>query len=179
MKIFVAGPRAITALGKMVEDRLYNIYEKKHTIIVGDANGIDKAVQMYFSTLAYPHVTVYSSNGKVRNNLGNWQVESVSVANNVKGFDFYAMKDKAMADTADYGFMIWNGESKGTLNNIINLLNNNKKSLVYFTPQNDFVCVDDFEKLNALVNYCNDGTKSLLKKLCKAIPAMQLQMTLV
>jgi len=178
MKIFIAGPRAISVLNKTVEDRLHGIAEKKHAIIVGDANGVDKAVQKYFSNLNYPHVTVYSSNGKVRNNLGNWPVESVSVTGNVRGFDFYAMKDKAMADTADYGFMLWNGESKGTLNNIINLLKHDKKSLVYFTPQHDFVCVDSFEKLDALVNFCADGTKSLLGKLYKPIPTMPLQMTL-
>lgn len=34
-----------------------------------------------------------------------------------------------MAKAADYGFMIWNGKSKGTLNNIINLVQYNKNVL--------------------------------------------------
>jgi hypothetical protein len=75
--------------------------------------------------------------------------------------------------------MLWNGESKGTLNNIINLLDNNKKTLVYFTPQNDFVCIDSFEKLDLLIGFCTDETKLLFGQLCKPLPAMQLQMALL
>lgn len=165
MKIFIAGPRAISALSKPVEDRLFGIYENNYSVLVGDANGVDKAIQKYFANLKYQNVIVYSSNGKVRNNLGSWQVEPVSVSDTVKGFDFYAMKDKAMADNADYGFMLWNGESKGTLNNIITLLNNNKKVLVYFLPQNTFVCISNFEKLNELLNYCANDTRALFSQL--------------
>ena len=32
-----------------------------------------------------------------------------------KDFHFHAAKDLAMAETADYGFMLWDGLSKGTL----------------------------------------------------------------
>ncbi len=127
LKIFIAGPRAISSLEKTVEDRLYGIYTKNYTVLVGDASGVDKAVQKFFSQLGYSNVVVLASNGKVRNNLGSWQVETVTVPNSIRGFDFYAAKDKAMADNADYGFMLWNGESKGTLNNIINLLKEKRK----------------------------------------------------
>jgi len=178
MKIFIAGPRAISSLNKKIEDRLYGICEKGYSVLVGDANGVDKAIQKYFSFLNYANVTVYASNGKVRNNLGNWQIETVPVPSNVRGFDFYAMKDKAMATNADYGFMLWNGESKGTLNNIINLLNDNKKALVYFSPQNSFICIDGFEKLEILISYCDDGAKTLFEKLCKKVNILQTQMTI-
>ena len=40
---------------------------------------------------------------------------------------YYRAKDLAMVEDADCGFMIWNGESKGTLNNILNLLYMDKK----------------------------------------------------
>jgi hypothetical protein len=65
--------------------------------------------------------------------VGQWEVRNIPVKSNVTGFAFYAEKDKAMADNADYGFMIWNGKSKGTLNNIINLSRQLKVVLVYFT----------------------------------------------
>jgi len=165
MRIFIAGPRAITRLGESVEDRLYGISEKNYTILVGDANGVDKAIQLFFSKLDYDNVKVYASNGKARNNIGNWQVEQINVPSAARGFDFYAAKDKAMTKDADYGFMLWNGKSKGTLNNIINLLKQDKKVLVFFTPQNSYVNIDSFEKLEDLLNYCEDEARELYAKL--------------
>lgn len=167
MKIFVAGPRAIVNLDKSVEERLHSIYEKNFTVLVGDASGVDKAVQKYFSTLNYSNVIVFASEGKARNNVGNWQIEKVDVPQKVKGFDFYATKDKAMAERADYGFILWNGVSKGSLNNIVNLLNGSKKALVYFTPKGQFICIDSFKKLETLLNSCSKETKQLYGKLIK------------
>jgi len=165
MKVFIAGPRAITTLDKSVEERLFNIYEQKFTVLVGDAGGVDKSIQQYFHKLSYANVLVYASQGKARNNVGGWKVETVEVSKKLKGFDYYAEKDKAMAREADYGFMLWNGKSKGTLNNIINLIKDNKKSLVYFAPKNQFICIDNEEKLEWLISFCDDETKKLYKKL--------------
>lgn len=39
-----------------------------------------------------------------------------------------------MAKNADIGFMIWNGKSKGTFNNMINLLNLGKEVILYYVP---------------------------------------------
>jgi len=165
VRIFIAGPRAISTLDKEVENRLQGIYEKNYTVLVGDANGVDKAIQKYFARLNYDNVIVYASNGNARNNIGNWPVEEIAVPGNAKGFNFYAMKDKAMANEADYGFMLWNGESKGTLNNIINLLNGSKKSLVYFRPGKLFANIDSFETLENLLISCPGETMTLYKKL--------------
>ena len=165
MNIFIAGSRAISKLNKIVEDKLYGIYERKYTVLVGDANGVDKAVQKYFSELNYANVIVYASNGKARNNLGNWQIKSIPVSENIKGFDFYAEKDKAMANSADYGFMVWDGKSKGTLNNIVNLLNKSKKTLVFFSPENLLKYIDCFEKLEDVLQLCNNNTKELFVKM--------------
>jgi hypothetical protein len=165
MRIFIAGPRAISKLDEAVKNRLYGIYKHNYTVLVGDANGVDKAVQQYFLSLKYSDVIVYASNGKVRNNLGNWQVESVFVPPDVTGFEFYAAKDGAMADCADYGFMIWNGKSKGTLNNIINLLNGNKKVLVFFDPKKLFFNIGSIEDIEELLRSCSDETKNLYAEL--------------
>src|SRR5690625_4102769 len=135
MNVFIAGPRAISSLNKLVKKRLSNIISNNFTILVGDANGVDKQIQSYCHEMRYNNVKVFASNGKARNNLGNWNVHNVEVASNVRGFDFYAAKDLEMAKIADYGFMIWNGKSKGTHKNIVNLVNYNKKVLVYFTPK--------------------------------------------
>ena len=165
MKIFIAGPRAISKLDEAVKNRLYGIYKHNYTVLVGDANGVDKAVQQYFLNLKYSDIIVYASNGKARNNLGHWQVESVSVPPDVTGFNFYVAKDNAMADCADYGFMIWNGKSKGTLNNIISLLNGDKKVLVFFDPRKSFFNIGNFEDLEELLRNCGDETKNIYAEL--------------
>lgn len=150
MKVFIAGPRALSSLDEKVKRRLLNIVNNDITIIVGDANGIDKAVQQFLYAHQYHNVIVYASGGNVRNNIGNWQVEKVEVTDKVTGFGFYAAKDIKMAGDADYGFMIWNGKSKGTLNNIINLAKVKKKVLLFFTPQKKFYLLNNFEAIQTL-----------------------------
>ena len=41
-----------------------------------------------------------------------------------------------MAQAADCGFMIWDEKSRGTYQNILTLLEMEKKVLVYIVPQN-------------------------------------------
>ena len=36
-----------------------------------------------------------------------------------------------MAKKADIGFMIWNGKSRGTFNNIVNCIKLNKEVIIY------------------------------------------------
>ncbi|MCL2099204.1 MAG: hypothetical protein FWH24_02050, partial [Oscillospiraceae bacterium] len=93
-------------------------------------------------------VCVFASNGKARNNIGNWEIKNVAVDNNIKDFNFYSAKDLEMAKEADYGFMIWNGESKGTFNNILNLLNLNKELIIYYTVSKKFYTIKNTENFN-------------------------------
>ena len=102
-------------------------------MLIGDASGVDSAVQKFYNNLSYGNVIVFASDGRARNNIGSWEIRKIDVPNHTRGFNYYAEKDKAMAEDADNGFMIWNGESKGTLNNIINLLNAEKHTIVYLT----------------------------------------------
>ena len=44
-----------------------------------------------------------------------------------------------MSEEADYGFMIWDGESQGTVNNILNLLERGKKVVVYHSSIKEFM----------------------------------------
>lgn len=152
MYVFIAGPRAVKTLNKDVKERLNNIINNNYAIVVGDANGIDKQIQIYCHSINYNNIQVFASNGKARNNIGQWEVKNVEVAPNVKGFDFYAAKDLEMAKTADYGFMIWNGKSKGTLNNIINLVKMKKKVLVYLTIDKEFYTINSLEDVERLGN---------------------------
>lgn len=156
LKIFIAGPRAINELDENVNKKLNSICEKGYDVLVGDADGIDSSIQKFLNDRKYKNVKVFASRGIARNNYGDWQIENVVVSENVKGFDFYATKDLSMAKSADIGFMIWNGKSKGTFNNIINLLNLNKEVILYYMPTKRFY---QFKQMDDLDNFLNTNVK--------------------
>jgi hypothetical protein len=152
MKVFIAGARSLSKLNSAVIERLTNIKNQNFTVLVGDANGVDKSVQEFFHTVGYNNVIVYASNGKVRNNVGNWQIKRVDVPRNVTGFDFYAQKDIQMSIDADYGLMVWNGKSRGTFNNIVNLTNQRKKVAVYVTTTKRFYYLSDPRQVKLMLD---------------------------
>lgn len=159
--IFIAGPREIRKLDNKVLLILKSFEEKSFRINVGDANGVDKLIQTFYHNLNYDNVFVFASNGKARNNLGNWEVIKVEVDKSVKGFEFYVQKNKAMAEKCDLGLMIWNGKSKGTLNNIINLRKKNKPIVLFLTTSKEFFQINsDCDFLN-IIKMCPDETKQL------------------
>jgi hypothetical protein len=168
MNVFIAGPRAISVLDEKIQSRLDNIINNNLNVLVGDASGVDKAVQAYFGSRNYRNVIVFASKGIARNNTGNWPVHTVEVDSHTRGFDFYAAKDLAMAQDADYGFMIWNGESKGTLNNILNLVSLGKKTVMYFCPQGDFFTINSIDDISEVVaKLCQESTNKLFQGLLK------------
>jgi len=72
-----------------------------------------------------------------------------------------------MANSAEIGFMIWNGESKGTLNNIINLINQEKTCCVYLDTLKQIFVVDNDEKLRHLLSLCPNSATATYGKLTK------------
>jgi hypothetical protein len=154
--VFISGSRNIKKLDEKVQERIANIVNKGFHILIGDANGADKAVQEYLAKSRYDNVMVFCSGPRCRNNLGNWPVKKISVAAGVKGRSFYMEKDKVMADNADFGFVIWDGKSKGSLNNILNLLERRKKSLVYLSPGRDFNTISEPYDARSLFSNCKD-----------------------
>ncbi len=136
-------------------NRLKNVVDKQFSILVGDANGADKVFQKYLAEMRYPNVVVFCSGGHCRNNLGNWNVKNISVDSKLKGRDFYTQKDKAMAAEADYGLVLWDGKSPGSFNNIMELVKNRKKALVYFTPDRKFYTLSGLDDAQNLLNRCD------------------------
>lgn len=161
MKIFIAGARSVKDLDVSVRKKLLSIVQKGYDVLVGDCYGVDTSVQKFYSDLGYGKVTVYASNGRARNNLGHWNVRKVPVPANVRGFDFYKQKDMAMANEADCGFLIWDGESRGTLNNAINLIAQNKTILIYLTAANQMTVVKTFDDSDRLIALCAPKTRLL------------------
>jgi hypothetical protein len=144
--------------------RIDNILEKNYQILIGDANGADKAVQKYLFEKDYKNVVVFCMGNQCRNNIGRWQSEHIHAAKGKNGFDYYSTKDLKMAMESDYGFMIWDAISKGTLNNIINLLKINKKTLVYFCPEEKFYDVRMFDDLKGILSRCSKESLEKFEK---------------
>lgn len=153
--VFVGGSRHISTLPTLVLERLGSMIQNACRIIVGDANGADKAVQMFFHSARYKDVTIFCSGMKPRNNIGDWQIHPVSAAKSAKGFQFYAAKDREMAFAADVGYMIWDGKSPGTVLNVLRLVGAGKIALLVDVRHGEthkFKALDDW---NAFLKLCD------------------------
>ena len=146
--VFIAGSRAVSRLNRDITERLDKIMKQHFTVLVGDANGADKAVQQYLATHQYPNVLVYCME-YCRNNVGGWPVRAHTAGPNVKhDRSYYGIKDVTMAKDASCGFMLWDARSKGTLTNVLNLLNADKKVLLYVNPKKSFFTLGTFKDLS-------------------------------
>ena len=74
--------------------------------------------------------------------------EQVEPPTKRRDYNYYAAKDRRMADEANYGFAIWDGKSKGTLNQIQRLRNQDKKVLVYAANLKRFLNLSDLDALS-------------------------------
>ena len=138
-KIFIAGSRKLARLSKEVKKRIDKIIAKGFTVVVGDANGADKAVQQYLANKHYENVIVHCMAGMCRNNLGNWTIREINAAPGATGFHYYSAKDRFMAEEADYGLMLWDGKSRGTFANIEDLVRQEKPVVIYLAPEKSFI----------------------------------------
>ena len=68
-----------------------------------------------------------------------------------KGFDYYSLRDRAMAETAEYGLTLWDGKSKCTVNNVVNLSRDHKPVVVYVAPTRQFRTIKSFADLKDLL----------------------------
>ncbi|MDZ4800130.1 MAG: hypothetical protein SGI92_18390 [Bryobacteraceae bacterium] len=153
--VFIGGSRAVSRLNDDVCARLDDFVARGCTIFIGDANGADKAVQQHLAARSYMNVVVYCMD-RCRNNVSGWPTRSIARSGGgPRDFAYYAAKDRAMAEDAKCGMMLWDGESKGTLNNIQNLIGAGKKTLVYFSPERAFYKLTSVEDLELLLARCS------------------------
>ena len=150
--VFVAGSRALSRLNPQITERLDNIMRQNFSVLIGDANGADKAVQHYLAKVGYRNVVVYCME-VCRNNLGHWPVRPHATDPGVKRDRFYyGIKDSAMVKDATCGFMLWDGVSKGTLTNVIGLLNADKNALLYISAEKEFFNICNVRDLHKALN---------------------------
>lgn len=131
-------------------------------IVVGDAAGADQAMQSYLAEQAYPNVTVFCAGERCRHNMGNWQVRSIDPGDAPTKRYFYVQKDRAMAAVAEFGFVLWDGKSAGSIGNVFELLNHEKKAVLYHAAERRFHTVSAREDAMALLRHCSPEASALI-----------------
>jgi hypothetical protein len=162
--VFIGGSRRIGRLNEVIRVRLDNIVDQGLRVVIGDANGTDRAVQAYLAQRGHRDVVVYCMAGGCRSNLGGWNVQEVE-ASGERGFEYYALKDAQMARNADCGFMLWDGKSRGTLLNVQRLLEARKPVVIYFAPDRECMTVRTPDELKALLARCRPADRQHLSHL--------------
>ena len=109
MKIFISGSKSINSISAEIKDYIMTFAKDGNEYIIGDCFGVDLAVQKLLFEKNVSAVTVYCSGETPRYNVGSWKVKALGVKD-LKGYEFYRLKDVKMALDADFGLMIWDGK---------------------------------------------------------------------
>ena len=166
--VVLGGSRHISKLNDEIRQRLDRIVRQQFWVVIGDANGADKAFQKYFAEQGYEKVEVFCSGRSPRNNVGHWACRHVTTKAKPGTFDFYAAKDQAMAKEATVGFMLWDGESVGTMLNVWRLMQQQKTSLVYVQSQKKFFEIRGQEDWRQLLGLAAVDARADIEKRIRA-----------
>lgn len=153
--VFIGGSRNVKNLDVQVRQRLDQIIAKDLSVLVGDANGADKAVQHYLFDRGYDRVEVFCVEGVCRNNVGGWKTRDIPPPPKGTRRDYYTAKDAEMTREGSIGLMLWDGSSRGTLANIFRLIDQQKKVVVYVAPEKKFVTMRSERDLQGFL--CTHG----------------------
>jgi hypothetical protein len=157
--VFVAGSISISKLHPMFQARVKNAVDAGLDIIVGDADGADSSIQAYLDSIGATDVTVYCSGQAPRNNLGDWPVRNVFPDAKPGTRAYFTAKDVEMATVADYGLMLWDAKSTGTLSNVFELLRYRKRAVVFLNKSKEFMTVCDASGVNRLLDHMSEHAR--------------------
>jgi predicted XRE-type DNA-binding protein len=142
-----------------VQERINKIVSSDFDVVVGDADGADTSIQECLLKYQARKVTVYCTGDTPRNNVAEWPVHKVTSKAKAGTRAYFTAKDLEMARRSDYGLMVWDCKSTGTLNNVIELLKEKKKSVVFVNKKTDFVTISDRAGLNYLLALMSDHAR--------------------
>lgn len=162
--VFVGGSRHVSRLNAEVAKRIDNMIAQDLDIVVGDANGADRAVQAYLHGRNYRSVVVFCTEGVCRNNVGAWKVREVPAETRERNAEFYSAKDRVMAREASVGLMLWDGKSIGTLMNVYRLLGLGKKAVVYTVPEKKFAEFRTYAEWDLFIGHRERPIREKLKQ---------------
>ena len=162
--VFIAGSISIRRLHEKVQERINKIVSSDFNVVVGDADGADTSIQECLQKYRAHKVTVYCTGDVPRNNVAEWPVCKVSSKAKAGSRTFFTAKDLEMARKSDYGFMIWDCKSTGTLSNVIELLREKKKAVVFVNKESDFVTISDRSSLDYLIAFMPEHARAKAEK---------------
>ncbi len=157
--VFIAGSISISRLHEKVQERINKIVLSDLNVVVGDADGADTSIQQCLYDYRATKVTVYCVGDAPRNNVADWPVHRVHSKARAGSRAFFTAKDLEMARSSDYGLMIWDCKSTGTLGNVIELLREKKKSVVFVNKDKDFVTIADKAGLDHLLTFMSEHAR--------------------
>jgi hypothetical protein len=163
-KVFISGSMGIKNIHQDVLHRIDNIISSEYQVLVGDADGVDTSIQSYLLENGAQSVEVYCTGLQPRNNIGKWKTNNVQTKYASGTRAYFTAKDLVMAEDCDYGLMIWDTKSTGTLSNTIELLKRGKNSLVFINKEKLFVKVKTVTDLETIVSYMNESALSKADK---------------
>lgn len=159
-KVFIAGSITIKHLDSKVKERIDKIVAADElSVLIGDADGADSAIQSHLFNAGMHRATVFCSGSAPRNNVGDWPVHVVTTNYAEGSRAFFTAKDLRMAELADLGLMIWDAKSTGTLSNVLELLARKKKSVVFVNKDKIFKNVGTVAQLEELVGCMSEHAK--------------------
>lgn len=158
--VFIAGSISISRLHAKVQERINKIVSSNFNVVVGDADGADSSIQECLRNYQANNVTVYCTGETPRNNIADWPVHRVYSKAKVGSRAYFTAKDLEMARSSDYGLMIWDCKSTGTLSNVIELLRERKKSVVFINKDKDFVTISDISGLEHLLTFMSPHART-------------------
>lgn len=116
-----------------IKKELDSYIKAKKKIIVGDAPGLDTAVQEYLAEKNYKKVVVYGTD-KTRINSGKWREKIVNGSEYKTGSkEWLAVKDKAMQEDSIEGLavILEKGGASATRKNVEAMVNEHKNVKIY------------------------------------------------
>ena len=159
--VFLGGSQTCTSLPKEVRSRLNCWMKGSVSFLVGDSKGSDRLMQKYLHQHDYENVTVYVSGDEVRCNEGSWEIVHCPSFALPHSYEFYLAKDIRMAELADEAFMLWDGESPGTRENIIRMRQRGKA--VKVCRMHDAWCWEE-KCTDAYTGLSDEGLQNELKR---------------
>ena len=158
--VFIAGSMTIKNIDHKVKERIANVLELNYDVVVGDADGVDASIQRLLFEYGAKKTTVYCAGERPRNNVADWPVHCVKTYHLPGSRAYFTAKDIEMAKDADYGLMIWDAKSPGTLSNVIELLDRKKRALVFVNKEKEFTKVIDTSGLEKLIECMSEHAKT-------------------
>jgi uncharacterized phage-like protein YoqJ len=144
--VFISGSISIKVLPVKVKQSIDKIIAQNMTILVGDAEGIDALVQEYCLQKNYSNVVVYTvfSIPRVFKNNEHCQfqtnkiiIDSTEKLSNER--ERQMRKDSAMTQDSDYSLVVWDSVSRGSYQNILRAISQNKKVKLYRVDIENFM----------------------------------------